>query len=149
MRESGNHYWETFIQRPALAPEDSVVIGTWRRDVRLSEDPPASVHCGLRSYGLTVEGEQRFLENVASGRAEGWRSADPNDPLPSFVSRDTPCLRTPDTFMSSVLEKIRAAWANPENPRYRRAAASEGMDMRGVYDDRSGQVFVWFVGRPN
>ncbi len=146
-RQSGNQYWETFVQRPALPLEDAAILGTWRRDIQLSADSSVTVHCGLRSYGLTTDGKERFLDNVSSGRAEGWARAEANEPLPDLISRKTPCLREPDTFMSKILSKISAAWNEPQNPRYRRVSETENMIMRGVFDDRSDQVFVWFAVR--
>ncbi|MHA7873209.1 MAG: hypothetical protein ACX939_12740, partial [Hyphococcus sp.] len=139
-RQSGNHYWETFIERPALPLEDAAILGTWRRDVQLSAPSTETVHCGLRSYGLKEEARERFLANVANGRAEGWAPADPNDALPDLISGNTPCRPESDPFMRGVLDTISAAWDNRQNPRFRRASAAQGMVMRGVFDDRSGQV---------
>jgi len=144
-RDSGNRYWQTFIQRPALAQEDSVIIGTWRRDVRLNSESSASLHCGLRTYGLTTKGEDHFLKSIANGLAEGWAAADPDDPLPDLIRRRTPCLQAPDTFMSKILDNISTAWDNPQNPRYLRRTPTGSMTMHGVFDERSGQVFVWFM----
>lgn len=140
----GNDLWEEFTTRPRVGLAGSVIIGTWRGDVRSWEPSGGAMHCGMRTYGLPGDAAERFLDSVEAGTAAGWERAEPVDPLPLLSGTNAQFCNISERLVGAMRPRIRAAWNDPGNPRFSAFPGTEGLVIVGIYDRRTSQAYTWF-----